>query len=99
MAFKLTRTLLIGSALGAGLVSAREARAFQTEIDATLDAQFYSLASPYGSPLVQVALAARCRFRAASGGTQPRFGLLHPGLGRGAGRCDVCLSGGTALPG
>src|SRR6188768_3310866 len=53
MAFKLTRTLLIGSALGAGLVSAREARAFQTEIDATLDAQFYSLASPYGSPLVQ----------------------------------------------
>ena len=53
MAYKLTRTLLIGSALGAGLGSAREVRAFQTEIDATLDAQFYSLSSPYGSPLVQ----------------------------------------------
>ncbi len=53
MAFKLTRTLLIGLALGAGLGSGSQAQAFQTEIDATLDAQFYSLQSPYGSPLVQ----------------------------------------------
>lgn len=53
MVAKLTRSLLIGLGLGAGLGTAREARALQTEIDATLDAQFYSLASPYGSPLVQ----------------------------------------------
>jgi len=53
MVAKLTRTLLIGSALGAGLGSTHEARAFKTEIDATFDAQFYSLQSPYGSPLVQ----------------------------------------------
>jgi len=53
MTEKLTRTLLIGLTLGAGLGTASEARAFQTEVDATLDAQFYSLQSPYGSPLVQ----------------------------------------------
>ena len=53
MVAKLTRTLLIGLALGSGVGLASEARAYQTEIDATLDAQFYSLQSPYGSPLVQ----------------------------------------------
>ena len=53
MAGKLTRTLLNGLALGAGLGAASEARAFQSEVDATLDAQFYSLQSPYGSPLLQ----------------------------------------------
>jgi len=53
MVAKLTRTLLIGSALGVGLGLPSEARAYKTEVDATLDAQFYSLASPYGSPLVQ----------------------------------------------
>lgn len=53
MAGKLTRTLLNGLALGAGLGAAGEARAFQSEVDATLDAQFYSLQSPYGSPLLQ----------------------------------------------
>ena len=53
MVATLKRTLLIGLGLSAGLGSAREARALQTEIDATLDAQFYSLQSPYGSPLVQ----------------------------------------------
>lgn len=31
----------------------RSATAYQAEVDATLDAQFYSLQSPYGSPLVQ----------------------------------------------
>ncbi|HYQ31471.1 MAG TPA: hypothetical protein VER04_29775 [Polyangiaceae bacterium] len=53
MAGKLTRTLLNGLALGVGLGAASEARAFQSEVDATLDAQFYSLQSPYGSPLLQ----------------------------------------------
>jgi hypothetical protein len=53
MVEKLTRTLLLGLTLGVWLGSARDARAFQTEVDATLDAQFYSLQSPYGSPLVQ----------------------------------------------
>ena len=53
MAAKLQRTLLIGVALCAGLTRAALARAYQTEIDASLDAQFYSLQSPYGSPLVQ----------------------------------------------
>ncbi|HET7538585.1 MAG TPA: hypothetical protein VFK05_01890 [Polyangiaceae bacterium] len=48
MAQKVTRSLIIGLALCSG-----EARAFQTEVDASLDAQFYSLQSPYGSPLVQ----------------------------------------------
>src|SRR3954447_27055440 len=53
MVAKLTRTLLIGLALCAGTCRVREARAFSTEVDATFDAQFYSLQSPYGSPLVQ----------------------------------------------
>ncbi len=53
MAAKLTRTLLIGFGLCAGLCPERVAGAYQAEIDATLDAQFYSLQSPYGSPLVQ----------------------------------------------
>ena len=53
MVAKLTRTLLIGLALCGGTCRVREARAYQTEVDATLDAQFYSLQSPYGSPLVQ----------------------------------------------
>src|SRR3954465_11890904 len=52
MVAKLTRTLLIGLALGGGTCGVREGHAFQTEIDATFDAQFYSLQSPYGSPLV-----------------------------------------------
>ena len=52
MAEKVTRTLLIGLTL-CGVCLPREARAFTTEVDATLDAQFYSLQSPYGSPLVQ----------------------------------------------
>lgn len=53
MAAKLTRTLLVGLGLCAGLLAAPDAHAYQAEIDATLDAQFYSLQSPYGSPLVQ----------------------------------------------
>jgi hypothetical protein len=53
MVAKLTRTLLIGLALCGVMSRVDEALAFQTEIDATLDAQFYSLQSPYGSPLVQ----------------------------------------------
>jgi len=50
---KLRRTLLIGLVLGGSTCAAREARAYKTEVDATLDAQFYSLQSPYGSPLLQ----------------------------------------------
>ena len=53
MVAKLTRTLLIGLALSGGSCWVREARAYKAEVDATLDAQFYSLQSPYGSPLVQ----------------------------------------------
>ncbi len=53
MAATLTRTLLIGFCLSAELCCASNAGAYQTEVDATLDAQFYSLQSPYGSPLVQ----------------------------------------------
>ncbi len=45
------RTLCIGFAF-AWLGHANAASAFQSEVDATLDAQFYSLQSPYGSPLV-----------------------------------------------
>src|SRR5450432_2058641 len=37
----------------AAFFDARVAQAYQTEVDATLDAQFYSLQSPYGSPLLQ----------------------------------------------
>lgn len=48
----LRRTLLIGVAL-CGVCRVRDAHAFKTEVDASLDAQFYSLQSPYGSPLVQ----------------------------------------------
>jgi hypothetical protein len=50
---KLTRTLLAGLALCAASLGARAAQAYETEVDATLDAQFYSLQSPYGSPLIQ----------------------------------------------
>ncbi len=50
---KLTRTLLAGLGLCAAFLETRAARAYETEVDATLDAQFYSLQSPYGSPLVQ----------------------------------------------
>ena len=50
---KVTRTLLAGIGLCGALLGARRANAYQTEVDATLDAQFYSLQSPYGSPLVQ----------------------------------------------
>src|SRR5450432_2856673 len=53
MAATLTRTLLIGFGLGALLCGSRTAKAYQSEVDATLDAQFYSLQSPYGSPLIQ----------------------------------------------
>jgi len=53
MVEKLTRTLLIGLSLSAVLGEAHEARAYTTEVDATFDAQYYSLRSPYGSPLVQ----------------------------------------------
>ena len=53
MADKLTRTLLTGLWLAGALCVAVDARAYQSEIDATFDAQFYSLQSPYGSPLVQ----------------------------------------------
>jgi hypothetical protein len=53
MVAKLRRTLLIGTGLCAGVLAARAAEAYQAEVDATLDAQFYSLQSPYGSPLVQ----------------------------------------------
>jgi hypothetical protein len=52
MAGKLTRVLFSGLALAAGLSGAADAGAYQSEVDATLDAQFYSLQSPYGSPLV-----------------------------------------------
>jgi hypothetical protein len=34
-------------------VAARPARAYETEIDAALDAQFYSFQSPYGEPVVR----------------------------------------------
>ncbi len=50
---KHSRTLLAGLALGGALFGARTASAYETEVDATLDAQFYSLQSPYGAPLVQ----------------------------------------------
>lgn len=50
---KLTRTLLAGSGLCGALLLPAPAHAYETEVDATLDAQFYSLQSPYGSPLVQ----------------------------------------------
>jgi hypothetical protein len=50
---KLTRTLLAALGLCAAFLEPRAARAYETEVDATLDAQFYSLQSPYGSPLVQ----------------------------------------------
>jgi hypothetical protein len=50
---KLTRTLLAGLGLCAAFFDARAARAYESEVDATLDAQFYSLQSPYGSPLLQ----------------------------------------------
>ena len=53
MAEKVTRSLLIGMALCGALCWPRQAFAFTTEVDASLDAQFYSLQSPYGSPLVQ----------------------------------------------
>jgi hypothetical protein len=53
MAATLPRTLLIGFGLCVALFEARSAQAYQSEVDATLDAQFYSLQSPYGSPLVQ----------------------------------------------
>ncbi|HEX2672986.1 MAG TPA: hypothetical protein VHM25_19030, partial [Polyangiaceae bacterium] len=53
MVDKVTRSLLIGMALSAALCRPRDAHAFSTEVDASLDAQFYSLQSPYGSPLVQ----------------------------------------------
>ncbi len=53
MVVKLTRTLLFGLALCGGMGRARVVHAYQSEIDATFDAQFYSLQSPYGSPLVQ----------------------------------------------
>lgn len=53
MAAKLTRTLLIAFALPCSFCAARAAWGYESEIDATLDAQFYSLQSPYGSPLVQ----------------------------------------------
>ncbi len=52
MLAKRTRSPLIGVGLWATLYVAR-AHAYQSEVDATLDAQFYSLQSPYGSPLVQ----------------------------------------------
>lgn len=50
---KLERSLLVGLGLCAGSWHVRSAQAYQAEVDATLDAQFYSLQSPYGSPLVQ----------------------------------------------
>jgi hypothetical protein len=50
---KLTRTLLAGLGLCAAFFGTRTARAYETEVDATFDAQFYSLQSPYGSPLLQ----------------------------------------------
>jgi len=53
MAAKVTRTLLFGLALGVGLSHERQLQAYQSEVDATFDAQFYALQSPYGSPLVQ----------------------------------------------
>jgi hypothetical protein len=53
MTATLTRSLLFGLGLCAALCGTRSAGAYQTEVDATLDAQFYSLQSPYGSPLVQ----------------------------------------------
>jgi hypothetical protein len=50
---KLTRTLLAGIGLCGVFLAPAAARAYETEVDATLDAQFYSLQSPYGSPLLQ----------------------------------------------
>src|SRR3954463_11944877 len=52
MAEKVTRSLLFCLALG-GICPKRGAFWVHTEVDASLDAQFYSLQSPYGSPLVQ----------------------------------------------
>ena len=51
MAALVTRTRLTGLAL-ASLSFTSRAYAYKSEVDATLDAQFYSLQSPYGSPLV-----------------------------------------------
>jgi len=48
-----TRSLLTVVGLCAALCVALPARAYETEVDATLDAQFYSLQSPYGNPLVR----------------------------------------------
>jgi len=50
---KLTCTLLAGTGLCGALFVTRAAEAYESEVDATLDAQFYSLQSPYGSPLIQ----------------------------------------------
>ena len=50
---KHTRTLLASLGLCSALLVAPAARAYESEVDATLDAQFYSLQSPYGSPLLQ----------------------------------------------
>jgi hypothetical protein len=51
MAARGTRTLLTGFTL-LSMVLASPSHAYQSEIDATFDAQYYSLQSPYGSPLV-----------------------------------------------
>jgi hypothetical protein len=50
---KRTRIWLASFGLSAAILASERAQAYETEVDATLDAQFYSLQSPYGSPLVQ----------------------------------------------
>lgn len=50
---KLLRILLAGLGLCGAILDARSAHAYESEVDATFDAQFYSLQSQYGSPLVQ----------------------------------------------
>src|SRR3954469_5759733 len=51
MAVRVTRALLTGLAV-ASFAAASHVQGYQSEIDATFDAQFYSLQSPYGSPLI-----------------------------------------------
>jgi hypothetical protein len=53
MSAKRARTLFGLVGVCAGVFGARDACAYETEVQATLDAQFYALHSPFGDPLVR----------------------------------------------